>query len=292
MDVAVCGPRGYGSFRLRGNPLHNHYGWDMLHCHVPLERSYDTVYLVKRRLRRDLPENLSQNCRRLIFDPLDFWSSPARLSTSIPVAWIGLWDRYRFHDIVATSPACYRTMRESLAPRGVRVHLVPHHCDKRIKPDWYNPDGPIVYAGDRCYIGRYIDQIKHACDKIQREFLLAHGQHHSGLRLEGASLALCLRLPPHDSEFNRYCKPQIKLENAAAARLPVAYNGHPCEMSLRPNGHVIKPENLTTSRLATELLLALQAERFDNPFTEQQYVESIKKIVETEDEVNDWHDSL
>ena len=39
--------------------------------------------------------------------------------------------------------------------------------------------------------------------------------------LQGASLALALRLPPYDTRLYRSCKPQIKLANAAAAGLPV-----------------------------------------------------------------------
>ena len=48
------------------------------------------------------------------------------------------------------------------------------------------------------------------------------------------ALEKALRLAPHDTPLNRWCKPQVKLENAAAAGCPVLASGHPSVTSLRP----------------------------------------------------------
>ena len=94
-------------------------------------------------------------------------------------------------------------------------------------------DGPVVYSGAKRYIQSELAAIKKACKDLDRRLVLESGKGPPH-RLRGASLVLHLRLAPHDTPLNRWCKPQVKLENAAAAGCPVLASGHPSVTSLRP----------------------------------------------------------
>jgi len=235
MKNAMCGPRGYPSWRARGEGLAETQGWVVLDCRKPIPGKFDTIWVVKRRVGHSLPENLRASCDRLILDPLDYWASPT--SADPYRCWRSFWDELPFDDLIATSPASQIVMREGL-PETVSVHLLPHQCDPRIRREWYDPDGPIVYAGSRCFVSRVQKVLIEAGRILGREVRLDFRQHHAWRSLEGAALQICLRFPPHNGAWNRLHRPQIKLENSAAAGIPVIYNGHECETSLHP-GHVV-----------------------------------------------------
>lgn len=234
MKIAVCGPKGFPSWRARGSGLAEIHGWDMLDCRKPIPRKYETIWLVKRHLRDPFPDNLRQSCDRLIMDPLDFWPSPASLNPY--TCWRTLWEELAFDDLIATSPASRTAMCQGLEG-CVPVHLMPHQCDYRIQPDWYDSNGPLVYAGSRCFVSHYQKALLETGQLLGRTVLLDFSQHHSWRSLKGAALQICLRFPPHNGPWNRLHRPQIKLENSAAGGIPIIYNGHECETSLHP-GHI------------------------------------------------------
>jgi len=53
-----------------------------------------------------------------------------------------------------------------------------------------------------------------------------------------------LREPPYDTPLNRFCKPQIKLENTAAICVPVLAREHECAKSVMPVGPTWYDDNL------------------------------------------------
>ncbi len=192
---------------------------------------YDVIWLVKRHNKNYI--HVRNHCRYLICDPLDFWHSPTRANPA--TCWRELYDAMPFDAIVATSPACRRAMQEALKGIDVPIHMLPHQCDPRVNQGWYDPDGPIVYGGSRGFINAYVETIEAACSLIGREFRVDYSQHHGCRVLEGASLVLALRAGrSYSCEFTRHCKPQIKIENAAAMGAPVLCSGHPAETSLHP----------------------------------------------------------
>lgn len=261
-------------------PLVDHLGWERIPATDPVRRHYDVIICVKRKFGSvPHPPNVRQMCDRLIVDPLDYYVSPAKVPPY--KAWRELWKRLQFDDILATSPACWISMQTAIADLGRRAeaHLVPHAADHRVAADWYDPDGPIVYCGGLVYIRRYQATIEQACKLAGKRFTF-NNTHHAWRGLKGASLSLCLRLPPHDTEFNRTCKPQIKLENAAAAGLPALCSGHPCELSLRP--HATVATNLDAddpARLAERIKAALAAGPLTSPVTLQDYLDRMREIV-------------
>jgi hypothetical protein len=277
MRVAVMGPRGYGSWRIRGGPLAAANDWDVLDVSRPVPRHYDVIWLVKRRLGRPLPGNLRQSCDRLILDPLDYWASPSSVD---PVkCWRQLWHQIPFDDLIATSPACQQVMQEGLY-RNIKVHLLPHQCDGRIPAaGWYDPEGPIVYSGSEAYIRPIVPALQNACREIGREFRPDFSQHHSWQNLRGASLVLSLRVGRHDCPFTRFCKPQIKLENAAAAGIPVLCDGHPCQTSLHPDAPMIG-SRLDPPALRDALRHALRCRPLRSRYRPGEFFEDARQIVE------------
>lgn len=273
MRIGVMGPRGYGSWRIRGAPLAKANGWDVLDVSRPVPRHYDVIWLVKRRLGRPLPENLRKRCDRLILDPLDFWASPSRVDPER--CWRQLHAQIPFDDIVATSPACETVMRQGLAAQPVRVHFLPHQCDARIRNSWRDENGPVVYSGSAGYIRPIENLIRYACRELGREYRPDYSQHHSWRNLQGASLVLAFRVGRHDCPFTRHCKPQIKIENAAAAGIPVLCEGHPCQTSLHPD--VCVQDNPDTP--AAAIAQAIAADPPADCYRPQQFFEEARQIV-------------
>lgn len=264
MRVGVIGPTTYPSFRIRGAPLAAAHGWETLDVSQPIPGRFDVLWLVKRRPGADL-EAVRRACDRLIVDPLDWWSSPP--TADYVTWWNALYNEIIFDEVVVTSPAGHECFCAwllgfwlsgmQLGPHHPRCHLLPHPCDGRIAGDWHDPHGPIVYAGSRCFLGDPAPW-QAAAAKLGRELRIDYSQHNAWRSLRGAALQLCVRVPPHDCEWNRWNRPQIKLENSAAAGVPLIYNGHPCETSLHPNHPAVHPAQLgDVDWLAGELDQAL-----------------------------------
>ncbi len=277
MKIAVCGPQAYASWRARGKGLAAAHTWHVLDCQKTIPQKYDVIWLVKRRIGKPLAENLRASCERLIFDPLDYWPSPA--SADPITCWKALWDKLRFDDLIATSPASQEAMQQGLQGLPVNVHLLPHQCDARIQPDWHDPHGPIVYAGSQCFLGTFQPVIAEAVRLLGRELRLDFRQHHAWKSLEGAALQLCLRLPPHDTPWNRFHRPQIKLENSAAGGIPLVYTGQDCEISLHAGHEVMDPKrHATAADLALVLEKALCSEPPLNCYRPETFYEQAAQI--------------
>ncbi|QDT91635.1 glycosyltransferase domain-containing protein [Gimesia algae] len=272
-NFAVVGDSAFGGVEMRGRVLSNY-----LSCKLVTPKQ------IQRMARRKTiitikdgfcPTTIREKCDRLIYDPLDVFCS-----TSTDVAPVDYWQsqfqKIKFDELIATSPACHEVMREAV-PDHVCVHLVPHQCDSRIEKNWHNPDGPIVYSGLKCFIESGLDRIQNACRIIGKKFLIGD----SCDVLKGASLALALRLPPFNTALNRYCKPQIKLANAAAAGLPVVSTECPAATSLYPELPTV-PVNFTVSGLADVMQRALEGPGLTNPYGNGHYIKAMDRIIHRE----------
>jgi glycosyltransferase involved in cell wall biosynthesis len=272
-DFAVVGDRSYVGVNMRGRVLSRHLGCELIEprqVHGMARRK--TIIAIKRGFS---PTATRAKCDRLVYDPLDvFCDSHARVD---PVDyWRSVYRELRFDDIIATSPACHGVMRAAL-PDKVRVHIVPHQCDPRIDRSWRNPDGPVVYAGLNVFVASGVDRIKQACRMIGKDFVMGE----SCDVLKGASLALAFRLPPYDTEMYRRCKPQIKLENAAAAGLPAVATDCPAATSLHRNIQTV-PVDFSASQLAAVMQRALNGPGLTDPFTNGRYLAAIDRILRRE----------
>jgi hypothetical protein len=280
--VAVAGPLRLGAFRMRGIPVAQAFGWDLIDTTAGPEalsrRSrYDTIILVK--YHHGCAGQLRRSCRRLIYDVLDAWP---RDSIAEPALF---WQQCRndvgFDDIVVTTPSALQSAIDALPPE--RVHLLPHHADPRIPGDWYDKRGPIVYAGHRRFVRISKPTLLEAARRLGREFVVAHGGR--GWRcLRGASLAVALRLPPTDTPLNRIAKPAVKLENAAAAGLPVLASNHPCVTSVRPEVYSVPDHGLAVgltdvSYWTEHLARALVSVRLKDPVTLAQHLDGMAALI-------------
>jgi hypothetical protein len=269
-EIAIVGAQAYGGVKMRGKVLS-----DYLHCNLitpnqlPGMGRRNTVIAVKDGYRGKI---VRQNCDRLIYDPLDDFCSSANPG-SLESHWQSRYQDLAFDDIIATSPACVDVMRNVL-PDRVRVHLVPHASDPRVNPSWGDPAGPIVYSGMRAYIESGLDRITQACKSVGRQFVL--GETCDVLR--GASLTLALRLPPHDTALNRYCKPQVKIANAFAAGLPVVATDCLATTSLYPGVQTV-PVDFSARDLANAIERAFAKPVMNNPHTTDGYLASINRML-------------
>lgn len=270
VDAAIVGDCRFGGVQMRGRALARHWAIPLLSPREALSMPHTgTIIAVK---CGTAASSLRQKCDRLIYDPLDdFVDSPP--STEPAEYWRSKYRQLAFDDILATSPACYETMRSALPP-GCRIHLVPHPCDSRVNESWRDPNGPIAYAGMDCFIESGLSRIHEACRRVGKDFV-------SGGTCEvlrGASLALALRLPPFNTSLNRHCKPQIKVENAAAAGLPVVTTDCPAARSLRSQVLAVRPD-FTAEELAHAMRRALAGPPPAEAFREGHFLAAMDRVL-------------
>lgn len=237
MRVAVAGRKGMGAFELRGRMVAKHLGWDVIELDdrkKKITKKYDVIVLVKYDLSRIA--EVRSACRFLVWDALDAFTQwyPHGEAEEF-------WEFYQCKigcdAIIATSPACAETMRDSI---GVPVWLLPHHFDPRIKPIERDPKGVVMYWGGRQYIESAVEAIGFACQEVGREFIIDESKGPWQSRVP-VSLAMHPRLPLFNSPVMRKCKPQIKMANAAAARLPVLATDDPAVTSLHSGTRTLTP---------------------------------------------------
>ena len=272
MKIAFTGRSSLGGVQMRGMAVAEELGVEFIDVRKlkPFHR-FDVLVLVKY-FSDSQTQLLRRCCDRLIYDVLDPWSSWKIHDKDVPKRfWSWVCHHLRLDDLIATSPACAKTMKKAPA----QVHLLPHHADPRIRDGWYDPNGPIVYAGGERFIRNQFPQIESACRKIGKPFVM--NTTNSGWQaLHGASLCLHPRLPPHDLLLNKYCKPQIKSENAAAAGLPMLATDDPCVTSLRPDVVTWKPGDDWTERMQS----AIEAGPIRNPVSLEEHAKRIMQVLE------------
>ena len=269
----VIGHPNYGGTKMRGNHVAK-----LLNSKVAAPdklggiQPRDIIYYIK---DGGCPAMIRRKAKkRLIWDPLDCFYGRS-LRTGPARYWLAKYGELKFDDILATSPACYEVMRNSL-PKEVRVHLVPHQCDPRVSSDWRDPDGPVVYTGLGAFIETKLAVIKQACASIGKKFVSSPNQN----SLKGASLALALRCAPYNTDINKLCKPQIKIENAAAAALPMVTTSDPATISQRPElSEYDVSSGFTASQLADSMSRALAGPPLANPYTDSDFIAAISEIL-------------
>lgn len=269
-EIAVVGTQFYGGVRMRGNLLARYLTCKLLTPDQLQGMGHrSTIIAVKDGYSEKL---IRRNCDRLIYDPLDdFCSRPVH--GRVEAHWQSRFHDLAFDDIIATSPECRDAMQNAL-PASVRVHLVPHAFDPRINASWADPHGPIAYSGLGRYIESGLDRVRQACKSVGRNFVMGE----SCDVLRGASLALALRLPPHDTELNRRCKPQVKLANALAAGLPVVSTDCPAAVSLHPDVQTV-PIDFSATDLAQAIERAYASRVLPDPYHPDNFLAAMNRIL-------------
>ena len=258
--------------KMRGDTLAGHLGWETEDVRPYKGGKREVGVLIK--YDNGYAKQIRNNYDRLIWDPLDSFMKHARSDAGY---WRVKYKELRFDDIIATSASCASMMNDQLRKFGVKVHLVKHQSDSRMDRSFYNVDGPVVYAGGKKYLGRRIPEITKVCESVGKEFVVIDGYPDSILGLKGASVAVCLREPPYDSELIRCCKPQVKMENAIACGIPIVASDHPC---CRTIGH--GKARFVGGRLNLKDAIRDQVfnrSRPGNPFVESDYLKKMEAII-------------
>jgi hypothetical protein len=166
---------------------------------------------------------------------------------------------------------------QAMSHNDYRIELVPHHYDSSIEPDWYDPSGPVTYVGDPRFIEARRSVIREACDILRLKFQISRDVKD----LRGTGLALALRLGQWQTSLNKKCKPQIKVENAIAAGIPVLITGHPAETSLHPSlVSMTNPNTNCPKKVAASMLEAIaKGVKQETAFSEQNYFDVIRKLI-------------
>ncbi len=268
--LAIVGHRGLGSVQMRGRTLEQHFQSRFVHSSdVDAMDHVETVIATKNGF---CGKTLRQRCDRLIYDPLDAFVDCGTIKDPVQY-WRTQYNTMKFDDIIATSPAAMATMRQAL-PNDVGIHLVPHQCDPRVRLGWRNPEGPIVYSGLKRFVQSRLPVIEEACSKLGRELRLGGNVE----TLRDAAAVLSLRLAPYDSPIYRHCKPQIKLENAVAAGIPVVSTDCPAARTLHPTIPTVRAD-FTAAELASALQAALLAGPPAKAFNQSDYFNAIQRIL-------------
>ena len=165
----------------------------------------------------------------LIWDPLDCWSQHFQDITAEKF-WRKMFDKYKFDAIVASSWSCFLRMRAALDGTRAQVVILPHASDPRLTSS-FSPDGPVVYCGSARYVQGYEASLEAAAKQAGKKLELYTQKSQFRDALRGVSAALSLRLNER-SLLNKHCKPQIKIENAVVAGVPVISLDDPCSSSL------------------------------------------------------------
>jgi len=247
----VFGQLNLGSFRMRGIPVANESGARLIDSREEYRgrESLETVLAVK----SEVPSRLREKAKRLIVDPVDLWYSSEEESAKTPAKWLAdFYARNKFDEIIVSTIPMMEATKRGL-PKTVKVHLVPHHADPRIGLDWYDPQGPIVYAGSLQFVFPVLNQIRAACRNLGREFVINH-QHHSWKALQGASLVLAPRAGGR-TRLNLECKPTVKIANASQAGIPCLATDDLAITTLFPDVHTVP---LSTWEDAGKLEIAIQ----------------------------------
>jgi hypothetical protein len=267
IDFAFCGLPKIGGVRMRAETVASQLGAPFFDCrkHIPKCR---TLVLVK--YDGECSTAIRAACERLIFDPLDVFSSWNKIDNPT-LFWQWTRKRIRFDELIGTSPACVESMSLAL---DCPVHLLPHHADPRCHEDWYDQNGHVAYAGGKQYVAAALESIEAACRRIGRRFVGDFSRQPLGA-LQDAALHLNLRLPPHDGPLNRLAKPAVKAENCCACGAKMLASHHPCVTSLRPEIVTIGGDN----NIEAGILVALESPPLRDPVTLDAHCQRLLRIL-------------
>jgi hypothetical protein len=261
MRICFTGRRGLGGVTMRGVQVAKMLGvpfLDLKREFLATRERWDTVVLVK--YHDGQGAEIRSRADRLIYDPLDCWSSLQEWK-NLDAQRFWKWTRSQlgYDDILATTPACLQVMKNALV--SVPVHLLPHHADTLIGVTgrWYDPAGPIVYAGGLRYLGTQIDNLQRAAKKVGRRIILDQDRC-CEKRLRGAALALSLRLEPENTSLNKSCKPTIKGANAAAGGVPLLATPDPAHVTGHPGACFVNENISWADNLARGLAWAAETD--------------------------------
>jgi len=218
LSACVIGPLSFGSFQMRGKPIATELGLKVYNSRskVRVDREYDVALVVK----AGVPPVVRKAAKRVIWEPLDLWWGDRKEAALDPEDWLlRKWELWQFDEIILSTIGMKEAAEAALSSKGVIIHLVPHHADERVGLDWYDPAGPIVYAGMRDFVRPAIPAIEEAAAAIGRKVVFDFA-HHAWQSLEGASLVLAPRLGLR-TKMNVIGKPTVKIANAAQAGIPV-----------------------------------------------------------------------
>lgn len=253
--VAMIGAGAGGAFSMRCQAVAEMAGWPLLtRSAIEEPRRYNVIIYVKGGLTDTQARRLRRKADVVIYDVLDAWS---RRDIPPKIFFRKAYEAIGFDYIIATTPSSISAIKAGV-PDTV-TWLLPHHADPRCNREWYRPDGPVVYSGSLPYLGTQVAGITQACKRLGVEFKVGPDVRD----LKGARLALAVRLPPTDTDLNRICKPQVKVENALACGIPVLASNHPCITSLHPWVSKILHQKPTVDQWTEALKAALKAPRPD-----------------------------
>lgn len=250
----IIGPSSWGSFIMRGEPVAKATGWSVQNSRGKVQwLDAETCFAVK----CDVPPIVQQNCKRIVYMPMDQWFESRQQMTTPPSEWLAAKCKQNgVTDLILESPAA-AALAASIS--GVTVHMVPHHADPRVNPGWHDPNGPVVYAGHRCFVEKHEQTIAQAAERCGKQVKFCYTAD-AWRALEGASLVLALRYHPYATPMHRFLKPAVKVANAAQAGIPVVASDHPAITSLYPNCHVVNDDVATCpKRLSDAMSMAMEA---------------------------------
>lgn len=220
MSVLFVGRAGLGGVQMRGVDIAKRLGAEFRDWSNLPDHAFDAIIVVKY-FDAEQIKKAHKLCHRLILDPLDSWS---HCKDWTPDTFFSqLWSTSRCDEMIAASPSAAKFM-------PCKSHVIPHHADPRIG-DWYNPSGPVVYAGGKRFLGKQSEAIREACKSLGREFIVQQDRD-CWQALKGASLTLSVRCDGEETMLNQHCKPAVKVANAAAAGMPILCTDDPAITSL------------------------------------------------------------
>lgn len=264
MRFAIIGRSGLGGCRMRGADIAARIGIPFYDSRQLPPGKYDTLVICK--YWPDNIEEIRSRCRRLILDPLDCWCQTFPLMRAQEF-WKWCQEVTGADAMISTTPSVTETMQAA----GITTYYAPHHADQRIGTDWRNPRGPVVYAGGVRYLGGEADRIAEACKAIGREFIVRDDKHcYEALR--GASVVLSTRFGVERTPLNIWCKPGVKLANAARAGIPVLATRDPAIYTL------CRAE-IVTGDWIEDLQAAIKSEPCDAPHGPELYCNVLRGLM-------------
>jgi glycosyltransferase involved in cell wall biosynthesis len=274
----VIGPHSWGSYQVRGRPVAHHLGWKELNTRAKIRLDSDEKFDVCLAVKSIAPPVVREQSKRMIFDPMDIWFDNRKEHAKTPAKFLA--DRFAnfpFDELIlATIPMKEGAKRG--VPASVRTHLVPHHAEPRVGLDWFDPDGPIVYAGSRGFVSPAVSALTTAAKSIGREIVFDY-DHHAWKSLKGASLVLAPRVGSA-YRLNREGKPTIKIANASQAGIPCLATNCPAITSLFPDVRTAPASDwIDAKAIGGHLRKALDDEASAIKFTFEQWLQRMRGIL-------------